>query len=212
MYTQVVSLGGRCQVAHQLNRFFKNSLDSQIFNWLITPDRSLLDMLEDRFAKFYNPEFKIGSSNMPHYEHAHVFECGYGILLSHDFKNDSTPILEQWDDIKGKYIHLISRFFSLLKSRERILFVRQSCGKMGSFGYDVNDRANFDLGVRLQNLIKRINPDLLFDILLVSHFEVDVAQVEGISVAYMPEQNEIWSGHDLLWDRILSPIKYSFNS
>lgn len=203
-FDAVISLGGRCQVAHQLRRKYP-SMKSKFFDWLITPDQSLIDMLDDGMTGFSSETpLSQGPSHRKSFGHIHMVEGRYGTLLSHDFVNDGGDPGAQWVRIKGKYDATALRFHETLGSGGRVLFVRMSFGRSGSFGYDVGDRANLALGKKISASIAKHWPDLEYKIILVSHIAED-AIVEGdIEVVYAPEQLDwIWSGTDLDWDFLL---------
>jgi hypothetical protein len=203
-FDAVVSLGGRCQVAHQLRRKYP-SMKSKFFDWLITPDQSLIEMLGDGMTGFaIETPLCPGPSHQKSFAYVHMVEGGYGTLLSHDFLNDGSDPGVQWKLIKGKYDATALRFHETLGSGGRVLFVRMSFGQSGSFGYDLGDRANLALGKKLSASISKHWPDLEYKIILVSHMKEDAVVDGDIEVVYAPEQLDwIWSGKDLDWDFLL---------
>ena len=210
-FDAIISLGGRCQVAHQLRRKYP-AMKSKFFDWLITPDQSLIAMLRDGMTGFsiLTPLVQ-GPSHRKKFGHVHIVEGDYGTLLSHDFVNDGRAPGDQWKQIKGKYDRTILRFHEALGSGGRVLFVRMSFGRSGSFGYDVDDRANLELGTKIAASISKNWPDLDYSLILISHIEADDVVCGNIEILYAPEQFEWnWEGKDLDWDFMLdSRVKLS---
>lgn len=205
-YDTVISLGSRCQVAHQLRRKYPHS-KSQFFDWLITPDEPLLQILCDGMTGFADDiSLSLGASNRETSSYLHVVEGAYGTLLSHDFNNDGVDPNEQWKSIKGKYQTTTCRFHEALDAGKRVLFLRMSFGQSGSMGYDADDRADLELGEALRDRIDSHWPELDYDLMLISHHPDDVAQQGNLEIAYMPEQLEWnWQGKDADWDALLDP-------
>ena len=212
-FDAIISLGGRCQVAHQLRRKYPN-MKSKFFDWLITPDQSLIAMLRDGMTGFSNETPLVqGPSHLKKFGHAHIVEGDYGTLLSHDFVNAGSEPGAQWKQIKGKYDRTVLRFHETLGSGGRILFVRMSFGRSGSFGYDVDDRANLELGKKIAASISKFWPDLEYKLILISHIKEDAVIHGNIEIIYAPEQFEwIWEGKDQHWDYLLdSRVRLSIN-
>jgi len=210
-FDAVISLGGRCQVAHQLRRKYPG-MKSKFFDWLITPDQSLIDMLGDGMTGFSSDTpLAEGHSHHKNRAHSHIVEGSYGTLLSHDFINDGGAPGAQWKLIKGKYDRTVMRFHDTLGSGGRVLFVRMSFGRSGSFGYDAGDRANLALGMQIAASIDKFWPDLEYKLMLISHIEADAVIFNNIEIIYVPEQLEwIWDGKDQDWDFLLdSRVKMS---
>ncbi len=168
-FDAVISLGGRCQVAHQLRRKYP-SLKSKFFDWLITPDKSLIEMLGDGMIGFsIKTTLLQGPSHKKSFGHVHIIEGDYGTLLSHDFINDGSEASAQWKQIKGKYDATTLRFHEALGGGARVLFVRMSFGRSGSFGYDIGDRANLALGLQISASISKNWPNLEYKLVLISY-------------------------------------------
>lgn len=203
-YDTVISLGSRCQVAHQLRRKYPQC-KSQFFDWLITPDEPLLNILSDGMIGFSDEiTLSVGHSHRIKMETSHIVEGFYGTLLSHDFQNDGSDPHEQWKIIKRKYETTTCRFHDAMNAGLKVLFLRMSFGPSGSFGYDAEDRADLELGNLLRLIIHKHWPELDYNLILVSHHEEDVALDGNLEIAYMPEQAEwAWQGQDADWDALL---------
>jgi hypothetical protein len=125
-FDHIVGLGGRCQLAYQLRRYFDVE-EAQLFNWWVTPTSSLIYVLKNRFAGLFRPENidldnSLGSA-----------ACRLtGLLHFHDFPHDPVTNLIPAESIPGmckqnrdKYGALIERFRGL---SGRILFIRYGKG------------------------------------------------------------------------------------
>ena len=200
----MIGLGGRCQVSHQLRRKFPG-YQAQFFDWLITPDAALVKILEAGMAGFPDDlEFKIGQSNKPGIKQMHVVDGAYGTALLHEFEHEEAGPARQWATSKGKFEKLTARFHETVQSGGRVLFVRMSFGNPGTFGYDLEDRANGELGQKISAAIERHWPNLDYKLLMISHKAEDVGQEGRVEVVHLPEQIYwIWTGKDAAWDAIL---------
>lgn len=205
-FDAILSLGSRCQVAHQLRRIYPQ-IGANFFDWLITPDQALLKMLDEGLPGFSEGvSFKLGPSHKKPYRHRHVLESDYGCLLSHDFLNDGAPLESLWPAIKGKYEKTSARFRETLSGARRVLFVRMSFGPPGSFGYDREDRADFAFGQEVSRRIRARWPELDYRLLLISHHAEDARREGEIEVVHLPEQTAWnWQGLNEDWDRVFKP-------
>ncbi len=207
-FDTVISLGARCQVAHQLRRKFPH-LKSQFFDWLNTPDQALVEILNEGMKGFPDDlPLSLGPSHQHQFNHRHIIEGRFGTLLSHDFINDGSDIYDQWKSVKEKYKKTTSRFHETVERSDNILFVRMSFGLTGSLGYDTDSRANHDLAIDIKKAIVRTFPNLKFSLLLISHVREDETVDGNLTVSYLPEQiGETWEGKNEDWDMLLDRYK-----
>src|SRR3954452_21439574 len=109
-FRSIISLGGRCQVAHQLHRIFPRSDIAFPFDWLITSNSGLLSLLARRFEHLISGELLVeADTNRPDFHHKHVLNQKYNALISHAFLN-SMPISAAIVQVHEKYEFLIQRW------------------------------------------------------------------------------------------------------
>ncbi len=128
--TQIISLGPKCAVAHNVRRFFDIGT-AMPFDWWITPPGSIARILSDRdVGKIYDPQ-QLFLNHHP--VHPSVVHRDYGIMLHHEFPRHKTeanqPVVADFIDHievpKTRTEYLFKRFLALNRPAERILFVRQ---------------------------------------------------------------------------------------
>jgi hypothetical protein len=206
-FDDIISLGGRCQIAHQLRRIRPYADRAFPFDWLITPDASLLRLLEHDFADFLRLDgLAENATSRAEFSYRHVVETRYGIVLTHDFKQ-GTAIAAAWPAVRQKYVFLIDRWRSLLASDRRILFIRQSYGRTDAVTNDLDDLADAAMGGRIAKAIACTYPRLRFRILCLTHRPPTAAEPlpPGIDVAHVPQRTPwSWTGCDAAWNSLLA--------
>lgn len=126
-YDQVVSLGFGCQVAFQLEHNGYRSL-AYPFDWFNTPFESLIAFISNEGKNFLDADkISVVGPYPGDTLHLEVMDSLYGIVSYHDFL--SWPYLGNYHEIKAKYDRRVKRFFDLLNSNNRVLFVRQGLSK-----------------------------------------------------------------------------------
>lgn len=116
MYQHIISLGHFCAVASELDKLgFREA--SLPFDWIISPLDSVIDLINNNFEDFLNPDLLYRDSKRPYI----VLNKRYNIAFYHDFK-ESIPIEEQVSYVQKKYDRRISRFYEYIN--EKTLFVR----------------------------------------------------------------------------------------
>jgi hypothetical protein len=205
-FDYILSLGGRCQVAHQLRRVFPVATQAFPFDWLITSDASLIRLLEADFADFLAPgDLVENATNRPEFSHRHVRETRYGTLLTHDIRQD-VALATAWPELQAKYAFLIARWRSVLASGARVLFLRQSYGPTDAVKDDATDLADAALGARIAAAITAHYPRLEFELLCLPHrAPPETAVVSSVTLTPMPQRAPwVWTGDDAAWDALLA--------
>lgn len=116
MYQHVISLGHFCAVASELDKLGLREA-SLPFDWIITPLDSLIELINNNFSDFLNPELLYRDSKLPYI----VINKKYNVAFYHDFK-ESKPISDQIEEVQRKYSRRVARFYDYIK--EATLFVR----------------------------------------------------------------------------------------
>jgi hypothetical protein len=193
-YDETVSLGSSCQSAWHLEA---NGLRrwSYPLDWVITPFDSLIAFITHRGVGFLDRdkiaviEILEGAPSM-----LHVSDTTYHIHSIHDF---FAPDMPNYEAVKAKYDRRIKRFFDLLESSKRILFVRVNISRQ---------EAEY-----LDHFLHTLYPRLEYTLLAVS--EDPSAQenwgLERVRNFYMQQFPSDWVGNSGQWTEILSqfPIK-----
>ncbi|MEH3144575.1 MAG: DUF1796 family putative cysteine peptidase [Methylobacterium frigidaeris] len=144
MYDSVISIGGACEVAHQLRQFTGNH-SANLFDWWITPFNGLVNVIENDF------EGLLLQQNMTVVSRRSVACSRYGIVHHHDFRRDSEGFIVREEipsrvvELNSKHTMLVSRFRRSLSETRRILLVRgwldklhekRSSAQRGSLDHD----------------------------------------------------------------------------
>lgn len=125
-YTQIVSLGLRCDTTLNVRRFFGHA-EGFPFDWWITPPDGLKMVLERGEVGFlYDPDHLFREEDGSTVTHAPS-----GISLHHEFprvESLSGPVvddfLEHVEPAKSRSLYLMDKLLRLNRADQRILFIR----------------------------------------------------------------------------------------
>lgn len=219
IFDSVVSLGGKCQTAFQINRYFYDGQKgSNYFNWLETPTLGLIELLESEFSNHHELE------NLNLSWGGKALTCSlYGLGHIHDYdsiKIDGNPeglidlgqLENYYPIVKEKFDYFVRKFKSL---QGNILFIRAGSGSHA--GYDKNCELDDQLITRLYNALRKNLPsDTKFKVLLIDlgnresfynpgNFIPEYLKMEVFSdhVQWYAESHEHWQGSDKGWNEML---------
>lgn len=189
-YDETVSLGSACQSAWQLevNEVRKWAYP---FDWLVTSFDGLVAFIMNRGEGFLERdnlevvEVLKGDS----LSFLHVVDRKYDFHSIHDF---FFPDMYNYDKVKDKYERRIQRFFALLESDRKILFVRTQISR---------NEATY-----LDSLLHRLYPHLEYTLVAVSgdpDAQMDWG-LERVRNFYMQQTQGDWQGDYQKWKEILS--------
>lgn len=181
MTTKYVSLGSSCSIAYQLANLGLRK-EAYPFDWIRCGTfKNVVDLIETNFTDFYpdpsvgklvkSDKFKHlpGDDDFLHQENDtdSVSTCTYTvqnttgtIQFYHDFSGKQ-DVFSQIDDVVSKYKRRIDRFYDVLNSKtDEIVFIRDEL-KIAQFSLEQVDR--------FINLLKSINPDLKYKLIIIVH-------------------------------------------
>lgn len=121
-YDYVVSLGGNCEVAEHVRRYFGIKVTFP-FDWWVTPFESCCHLIEQDFSDLFD---NISLDR----RHQAVISNTYGMYHHHDFVRDEKShviedqIASQIPDLKIKFMALTNRMRQNLSFGRKILFIR----------------------------------------------------------------------------------------
>jgi len=153
-FDAIISLGGNCQIAFQLNI---NGLRhySLPFDYWITPFMSLYNLLENKFVHFLDKEnFIFSPPNET--SSSWVVDSLYGVIMIHDFKLD-VDFLKDYEMVRAKFERRIDRFYTVLSKSNYVLFIRNWITK--------------DEAIALDELLGRLFPHLSYRLVVLSSSE-----------------------------------------
>jgi hypothetical protein len=184
-YDVAISLGERCEVAHQLNEHGYRTL-SYPFDWIITPFSALCQLLERDFASFLNRD----DLRLP--EECPCIVDSMGLNFYHDFPITES-FLSEYEPVKEKYDRRIARFREVLESGDRVAFVRMELSR--------------DEAQQLRDLIRRKFPGLDFVLIAVNERphemeEWGLDQVRNFSI----EGVEGWYGNTAAYGEVFEAV------
>ena len=196
-YDEAVSLGYGCQVAWQLKANGIRSL-SYPFDWFHTPFNGLVGFITLKGSNFLDVnQISIVGPYAGDPGCLQVVDLCYGITSYHDF-SANPPFANYWH-IKLKYDRRIKRFFDLLKSNKRILFIRQG-----------DSRHQIEC---LDALLQQIYPRLNYSILAVNDSEEykDKWGSERIKNFHIKQIPWVWQGDYQSWKEVLGHFSIKAN-
>jgi hypothetical protein len=196
-YDEVVSLGYGCQVAHQLEAHGMRKL-AYPFDWFHTPFKGLLSFITYKGKNFWDiNKIHIVGVYPGDPNNLEVHDLNYGIISYHDFS--SSPALLNYAAVKGKYDRRTKRFFDLLNSTKKVLFVCQYYTKVQI--------------EQLDELLRSSYPSLSFTLIAVGNtedFKIDW-HLPRIENYFMEEVFGDWRGNFPRWTEILSQYSVKHN-
>lgn len=187
-FNHVVSLGCHCQPAHQIRRVL-NIDRAHVFDWLISPHRSIRLTFESRFSRFF------ARSRLQRNENNRVIDTTTGLQFFHNF-SESEFIDKKDEELSSKYRELISRMRDLLEDTAPALFVRQQSSVS----------APIESALDLVRVLTAAAPQLPFTLLYITPEGVieplprDTPHIIYRTIAYPP--SSAWTGDDLAWERV----------
>ena len=193
-YDVVVSLGNMCQVAHQIEI---NSMRSAAypFDWVITPFPSLYFFIANEGRFFLEPDRLVFCEDQPDGTgkeiKSFIKDLNYHMEFFHDFEL-SPDFMKDYPAIKEKYNRRIERFFELLRSKKRVLFVRRNL--------------NYKEAVLLDKLLKKKYPQLRYTILALGDTQDMKSnwKLKRVKNFYLRELEPwSWVGDPWAWNEIL---------
>lgn len=190
-YDEAISLGPNCQPAHQL-RLNNLRCRAYPFDYNITPFNGLLKFLTWRGVNFldFDKIVPIDSG-----EAVVIQDLTYEITAVHDFLS-LNQFFTEYEQFKAKYDRRVKRFFEVLDSNKRILFVRK---------YMIYEEA-----VLLDHILRVYYPHLSYTILALGHTEEakNDWQLERVRNFYLRELEPFfWAGDDVAWKEILDQFR-----
>lgn len=198
-YEVVVSLGNMCQVAHQLDVNLLRNV-AYPFDWVIIPFPSLYFFIANEGQHFLQPDRLVFFDNHPDAlgeVKSFVKEMNYQIEFLHDFAL-SPDFMKDYNEIKEKYDRRVLRFFELLKSTKKILFVRRGI--------------TYKEAVSLDKLLRKKYPHLDYTILALDNTE-EIKKEWGLKRVknYYLRELEPWSwvGDPWAWNEILQRFPFA---
>ena len=210
VYTNIISLGGNCRPAHQINRHFRFKQSFPFSGWIAPLDSAarFVEMLDDDLYRSEDLQEVRSDGGIFAIENTR-----FQITLYHDFKrlkgsSEFKPVLPDWrgeiERARSRTKYLTEKLKALNCASNRLLFVRYgddisppglAAGVSGQEAteqllralYSRFDRAAFDLmciefGTRLDNP----DPRLIY--------------------CNVPDQAPVWQGTDHLWSQAFDQI------
>lgn len=176
--TRFVSIGTNCQVAHQINRYFRYS-DSYPFDWLITEVKHLSSIFDSGFERILClHELETYNNGVRHRE--------TGTIFYHDFKNPSL-IENEISEVRAKYNYLYSKFLDL-GTHDKLVFVNLSDQKT-------------DTSI-LKTTLTNLFPKSDVYVLSISSSNQRHADVEALEYEIRQPSPYKWRGDDKEWDYV----------
>ena len=196
-YDEAVSLGYGCQVAHQLETFGLRKL-AYPFDWFHTSYEGLISFIANKGKDFLTlKQINVVGIYPGDPRCLEVHDLLYGIISYHDFA--SNPVLMNYAAVKAKYDRRVKRFFDLLNTNKRVLFVIQYC-----------TRVQIE---QLNAFLHSLYPRLTYTLVAVGNTEEYLSDwgLPGIDNYYMEDILWDWRGNSIRWHEILTQYSVTPN-
>jgi hypothetical protein len=189
--TQLVGLGGDCQVAYQIERLQPN-FQKHFFDSLVTPIESAIELVDNRFDKILQDDRLAFTWQGDTLER--ITDVEYNIWHLHRLGQGDPADLVR---LRAKYGYLAKKFMLLLESGEKVIFVRR--------WHYIDGTRSEAAARRLLAALQRVNPaaELLFlhDRQTWEHF------ADGpFRSMYLRPSDTDWRGDNDAWDEILASV------
>lgn len=120
-YDVAVSLGERCTTTHQLKLMPGVKIGMSPFDYVISPMRGVVDMIERDFHGFCKPS-NLGAVKMAKADGGYpVVDYKFGFVFVHEFKVDM-PLDDS--NVQGKFKYKAGKLREVCLSGQRVLFIR----------------------------------------------------------------------------------------
>ena len=185
-----ISLGSTCQPAYWIRNELKQP-EAYFFDWLITPPKALVKVLEDGVN-----DLLLSDNLSIHHKGIRVVDDFYGLEFQHDFPEDEKGlILDGYENhisgVKEKYIRRYERFLKLFQDKSEVCFVR----------YGDREEAIKFLEPRLKELLGSWNAIFIF---ASEHIKSEVS--EGKVYKFKLPKSSDWKGDEAKWKEIISTV------
>jgi len=185
MQNEFLSMGGDCQPAHHVRRL-TNVSTAGVFDWLITPIRSIIPMIETHFEDSFEHN---QMSWLEVDDGWHVTDERYGVICMHHFKSrDEQHINTIVSDIRRRGLRLIER----LKARKPLVFVRR--------WHTLDVDAGVDEALKLHRFLHSHNANSVF-LYLQSQSDLPPHTDGNFLICHNPQFSEEWTGDSSLYDQ-----------
>lgn len=209
MYDHVISLGATCTPAWQIRHYFKQE-KAFVFDWLVTPWETVLDLIGEDFRGFVSEDNVELSS-----DGTTVRNRRFPVLHHHDFHRDGNLIAEDWKkdipSVVQKYEFLANRWNEELSKRAKVLFVRHE-GRLSISGKEYS-RIDGNDADGLCKLIADKYPLLDFNVLFVTALSSSPTDHRAINVEIdyandsdWPNPEDNWKGKTSGWQAVFREI------
>ncbi|MCY9694369.1 DUF1796 family putative cysteine peptidase [Paenibacillus alginolyticus] len=194
-YDAIFSLGDLCLPAMQLE---KNGLRpyAGVLDWMISIRLSDVNLLlKQRFHGF----MELADLQVLGYagQQLMVLDTNYSLISNHDFSIHKNSIfhLSAYPEVKAKYDRRITRFWEVLTTRQRVLFVRTggTFQQVQQLQFVLSELVSYDfriLFIQHSNVTEMVETDCPF---------------EKVCWIQLPNQ-EIWNANDHFWRNIFEGI------
>ena len=175
-----ISLGRDCQIPYQLQEHGYRAASFPL-DWVATPIDAVCSLLENEFDGFLDRDaLHLETVPDPRGTESRCIVNGLGVQFFHDFPTDD-GFLFTYASVKRKYDRRIARFYEVMRSGSRIVFLRYPLTR--------------EEAVTLRDLIRRKFPELVFEIVAVNPREDGDAdwQIEGVRQVYVAPTKS-WDG------------------
>ena len=192
-FEKILSLGHACDAAHQIRRHFHQT-EAYPFDWLTTPLSGLMQLIENDFALFLDEGHLTPAGK-------YLCETKYGVRFLHEFP-DPNRFRENLDEVRAKYQRRIQRWWSVMESGGRLLFVRSE--QFVNAANVTEEKARALLKVLQQKYLK-----IKVHLLVLNPVAASIPVINEDNLWLLPlkpPEPWEWSGDDAAWSEVFERV------
>ena len=213
----IVSLGGLCQVAYQIEKQFGFRVAGP-FDWLVTPLDSVGKILDDDGCKF-------GLAIRVEFDGQTAVCAHYGVAYQHDYlRDDERKVIidaSAMEMSRSKMLHKYSRFIDLMSLRPRTLFARLGGHHSPPYPspYMVDDKELTESDLNdLWFVIASKFPGLDFELAFLWFDEFTKVSINAalldprVRLHPLHCLNKVWEGDQAAWSPVFDTFRFNIKN
>ncbi len=204
VYTKIISLGGRCEVAHQVTRKFGAKTVPGFFDMLASSIDSVIEVIDSNFENFIAPEHLAPLGNWDGNTTHRLLQTRYNIGIVHAFRRQFS-VETQIRTVRRQFELAQEYWEDLAEEPGRVLFIhRVNTNPTAEDEFRERPITPED-AARLHAAIRRKLADTEFDLLVVTddgEFSEDWGGPDITHVVLRDVFPYRWQGDDGDWDEI----------
>ena len=199
-----IPIGDACGISYQLQKYGLRRY-ALPFDWLkIKRLSDITKIINNNFSDFTDFR-KDGTSTCFPYLNTDNFDSdglkqtfkavnSYGVISYHDFTSN-IDFEEQISNIKEKYNRRINRFYEIIRSNKKIVFIRDEGNPKQSMNNDI---------IEFIGTIKKINESINFNIIIICRKNIPNIKIPNVTIIHDKNEFIDWTRPNIDWESIFN--------